>query len=427
MAASTQPRADARPIDTPAAWATRRLVLHCPDITLKGRNQGRFQAALCRNVSHRLRRAGHAWRVCAARGRVYVEAGEAPDPEVERAAALMQEVPGVSSVGAAHWLRPREVRTGDALAWSHLEALVVDLARRTFVPGASFAVRVNRVDTTLPETSQDMERRLGAAIRTHTHWDKVNLRRPDRTFHIDAYPDGLYVYADKRPGVGGLPVGTTGRVLCLLSGGIDSPVAAYMLAKRGAGIDFLHFSASHVAPEAVAASVVGRLAARLSSFALRSRLFVAPYTHFDLALAGGERSGYELLLFRRFMVRVAEALAPRIGAQALVTGDSLGQVASQTLENLVSTGAAGGLLALRPLIGLNKTEIIEVARRIGTYEIAIEPYKDCCALLAPHPRTRSRPQVVARLEAERLPRYEALVEATLADMCELAYDCGERV
>lgn len=237
----------------------------------------------------------------------------------------------------------------------------------------------------------------------------------------------MRIYAGKRHGVGGLPVGSAGRMLCLLSGGIDSAVAAYMMAKRGAEVDFVHLSASHTSPQRVADSVVGRLAARLSRYTLRSRLFAAPYTHFDLALTSGGHSGYELVLFRRFLLQVAQALAPRTGAQALVTGDSLGQVASQTLENLATTAAGGELLQLRPLIGLNKEEIMQVARRIGTYAISIEPYKDCCALLAPDPRTRSRPERVARLERERVPDYGRLVEDTLAEMCRIGFDCGEVV
>jgi len=172
--------------------------------------------------------------------------------------------------------------------------------------------------------------------------------------------------------------------------------------------------------------VVLKLAAEISRFSLRSRLYTAPYTYFDLATGGGQ-TGYELVLFRRFLMRMAERLARRLGAAGLITGDSLGQVASQTIENLATASRPVTLPLLRPLIGFNKQEIIEQARRIGTYEISILPYKDCCALIGRHPRTRSRPEQVERLEAEKLPDYEKLMDDTFADMTRYDFECGQLV
>ena len=193
---------------------------------------------------------------------------------------------------------------------------------------------------------------------------------------------------------------------------------------RFSQVDFFHLSASHMPRQEIVNSVIGRLAAQLSRYTQRSRLHVAPYTYFDLAMAGSN-SGYELVLFRRFMMRTAEQLAHRLRALALVNGDSLGQVASQTLENLVSSSCVVGMPVFRPLIGSNKEEIIDLARRLGSYDIAIEPYKDCCALIARHPKTRSSHDRLVQLEAEQLPDYDKLIDRTLADIVRLEYRFGE--
>lgn len=401
----------------------RRILLHSPDITLKGRNQDDFRRQLVENLRLRLHALGLSWQVGSARGRAYVETTGRPEQEVAAAVAALADTAGVSSLAAAVWLQPGEVREGGGLNWALLEEVMTAQAADCCTPGASFAVRVNRVDKSLPVRSQELERRLGAVVRERTGWDRVDLKRPDRTFHIDAYPDGLYLYADKRRGIGGLPVGSGGRLVALLSGGIDSPVAAFMLAKRGCNIDLFHLTAAHLDPARAGDSVVLKLAAEISRFSLNTRLYTAPYTYFDLALSGAQ-TGYELVLFRRFLLRMAEQLARRLHAAGLVTGDSLGQVASQTIENLATAGEPLNLPLLRPLIGFNKQEIIEQARRIGTYDISIQPYKDCCALIGRHPRTRSRPEPVQRLEAEKIPDYEKLMADTFADMTRYDFECG---
>jgi thiamine biosynthesis protein ThiI len=404
-----------------------RIVLHCPDITLKGRNQEDFQRALVRNVRHVLRRAGFEWRVGSARGRVYVDTGFAGEGDIARAMSILQNTAGVSSLGAATWFRPGEVvaESGD-LNWPPLERTVVALAEAAHRPDASFAIRVNRADKELPVHSRDIAVRLGDAIRGRTRWQDVDLDDPDFSVHVDAYPDGIYVYPDKRRGIGGLPAGTGGRVLALLSGGIDSPVAAFMMAKRGCTVDAFHMAAAHVRDFDAESSVVGRLAGAISRFGIRTRLHIVPYTYFDLALTG-EPSGYELMLFRRFLMRCAEHLAMKIGAGALVTGDSLGQVASQTLENLAAASRPVSLPIFRPLIGMNKQEIIDLARGIGTFETSIEPYKDCCALIARNPRTKTDHERLTRMETGLFDDYERLIRETLAEMLRLEYDCGELV
>jgi thiamine biosynthesis protein ThiI len=401
-----------------------RIVMHCPDITLKGRNQDDFQRALLRNVRHVLRRAGFGWRVGSARGRVHVETGTAGPGDLEQALAALQGVAGVSSLGAAIWFRSGALLDpSGGFNWPPVEEAAVSLAESSWRPDASFAIRVNRVDKDLPVHSRDIGERLGDVVRARTRWQEVDLDEPDFTIHVDAYPDGMYIYPDKRRGIGGLPVGTGGRVLALLSGGIDSPVAAFMMAKRGCTVDAFHMAASHLRDFDAETSVVGRLAATISRYGVRTRLYIVPYTFFDLALTG-EPTGYELVLFRRFLMRCAERLATQIDAGALVTGDSLGQVASQTLENLAAASRPVTLPVLRPLIGMNKQEIIEQARRIGSFETSIEPYKDCCALIARNPRTKSDDARLSELEATRIGDYEKLMRDTFDELLRLDYDCG---
>lgn len=405
----------------------RRILMHSPDITLKGKNQEDFQRQLVSNVKHRLQSIGLPWPVRAARGRVYVEITGRKEVDVQTALTALKDIAGISSLAATDWLHPKELLDESGqFRWELPEESIVRMAMSKPAFDTSFKVRINRVDKRLPVGSQELAERLGNAIRSKTDWEKVNLNHPDQTFYIDAYPDGLYLYADKIQGIGGLPVGTGGHVLCLLSGGIDSPVAAYMMAKRGCNVDFFHFAASHVPSTDIENSVVGRLAQQASRFCFRSRLYLVPYTYFDLALAGSH-SGYELVLFRRFLMRVAEELAVRISALMLVTGDSLGQVASQTIENLVSASQHIKIPVLRPLIGFNKQEIIELARRIGTYNISIEPYKDCCSLIGKNPRTKSRHENLQVLEAAVFSDYERLISDTLNDMTCLQFDCGKLV
>ncbi|MEX2525036.1 MAG: tRNA uracil 4-sulfurtransferase ThiI [Gammaproteobacteria bacterium] len=399
--------------------------MHCPDITLKGKNQDVFQHQLVENIRRRLHGLGMDWPVYSARGRVYIDSGGRDRETIRTVLNAMADTAGITSMAAAVWLQPARLwSSGNELNWPLIEDAMVEMAAETYQSGRSFSVRVNRVDKSLPGRSQDMEARLGRVIRERTDWDDVNLKNPDRTFYIDAYPDGLYLYSDKRPGIGGLPVGTGGRLLALLSGGIDSPVAAFMMAKRGCSIDLFHMTASHLAGSRMEESVVFRLAREISRFSLRTRLYTAPYTYFDLALQD-RKSGYELVLFRRFLMSMAEQLARRIGAGALVTGDSLGQVASQTMENLTAASQHIQIPVMRPLIGMNKQEIIAQARSIGTYDISIQPYKDCCALIGQNPRTRSRHEQLQHLEEHVFDDYDRMVEDTFRDMMCYEFRCGE--
>ena len=205
--------------------------------------------------------------------------------------------------------------------------VLVSWARAVYSPGKTFRIRGNRGNKSYPATSPQIEQVLGSLIVEETPWERVKLKNPDQTFYVDVQDDGIYLYLEKIKGAGGLPVGVGGRILVLFSGGIDSPVAAYMMARRGCPVDFIHFTVSDPRRSGKE-DKIPELARILSRYTIRSRLFLVPYVHFDMALLR-KKSRYRLILFRRFMARVAEQLAGRTGSVALATGDALGQVASR--------------------------------------------------------------------------------------------------
>jgi thiamine biosynthesis protein ThiI len=392
------------------------ILIHYGEIGLKGQNQAEFRHQLRDNVRWKLKRAGVQWPVTETVGFLSIDVPEGEISErLQVAERALSEVFGIVWFARARRV-PHDrftVATREA-DFARLESALIECANQAAGTGESFAVRSNRADKSLPFTSAELDRQLGGVLVKKTEWKKVNLTQPDVTFHVDVRQRCSHVFAEKRRGPGGLPVGSAGRVLVLLSGGIDSPVAAYLMAKRGCDVDFIHFTVAHEPPEQARRSKVFRLAQRLSEFTLGGRLYLVPYTYFDLAMLR-QKVDYDLVLFRRFMARVAERLAEQLGAQALVSGDNLAQVASQTLPNLVSTSRAAAMPVFRPLLGFDKAEIIALAKQIGTYELSIEPYKDCCALISRNPRTSSKHERLAALEARVLPDYPQLLEQTLAE------------
>jgi thiamine biosynthesis protein ThiI len=263
--------------------------------------------------------------------------------------------------------------------------------------------------------------RLGRAVQQRHPGLRVDLGRPDLRIHVEVREREAYVYDRVEPGPGGLPVGSSGRALLLLSGGIDSPVAGWMAMKRGLHVDSVHFhTPPYTAPQAAEKAVA--IARELAAWGGRpTRVQLVPLTAVQQAIGAAVPERWWTVVLRRVMVRVAGRLARRSGHRALVTGDSLGQVASQTLENMAVVDAAAELPILRPLIGLDKAEIVERARRIGTFELSVQPFEDCCVLLSPrHPATRAQPEAVALAERElALPD---LIEAALTGTESIALD-----
>ena len=413
----------------PAADSPRRILIRSPEIRIKGRNRPSFREALKRNLGQRLRGVGLGWRASSAGDRVWIEVPPGETAELDRALEAICTVFGVA-LALPCFVIPRaadgETPSADQLL-DRTTALCCRLAAETPPgPGTGFALRVRRRDRSFPIRSQAIAEVVGRAIQERTDWGRVDLSNPAFTIFVEPHGEAIYVWTRRVRGPGGLPVGVAGRLVGMLSGGFDSPVAAWMMAARGAALDFVHLTPSAADPEAPAAAKAVRLVRALSRYTGRSRLVIVPYTHFDLRLTGS-RSGYEALLFRRFAFRCGEAVARRLGASALTTGDSLSQVASQTLENLISVDAAVSLPVLRPLVGLDKVTIMTRAEAIGTWEISAVPARDCCALIAGSPRTRSEPGRIADVENHLFPDPAEIVRLSLLESVVGVFDGGEAI
>lgn len=362
------------------------LVAHYHEVGLKGRNRNFFESTLTRNLKRALRGTGYA-RVRRGFGRVSVEFKPAAriDEAVERAARVF----GIAYVGTGTRVAPDL----DAIGGAGLELM-------RSAPVESFAIRARRSYSALATTSQEINEKIGRLIQDEIG-APVNLSDPQTTLWIELFGGEALVYRDRRPGPGGLPVGVSGRMLALLSGGIDSPVAAWRMARRGAEVEMVHF---HGQPYTDPSSLrqATELAEILTRFQLRTTLHLIPLADAQREIVTSAPSSLRVVLYRRAMLRIASALAEERNAHAVVTGDSLGQVASQTLENITTVDSAvPESQVLRPLIGMDKQEIIDLAERIGTFDISTRRYQDCCVLFEPRsPATRATPGEADAAEAE---------------------------
>ena len=275
----------------------------------------------------------------------------------------------------------------------------------------SFRVTVQRSDKRFAGTSQELERTIGAAVKAASG-ARVDLTQPEATFHVEIMPGAAYLHSERIPGAGGLPVGVSGRVVALLSGGIDSPVAAWRIMSRGCQVTFVHFQ-SFPYLDASSRDKAIALTRELTRWQYKSRLHVVSFGDVQHEIVASCPTPLRVVLYRRFMLRIAQAIAEREQGEALVTGESLGQVSSQTLSNMASIDQATTMPVLRPFVGEDKQEIISLARRIETYETSIEPDQDCCTLFVPrNPATRSTVSEVE--QAERALDVSALVERGLS-------------
>jgi thiamine biosynthesis protein ThiI len=361
-----------------------RVLATTHEISLKGGNRRWFERALTANVRQALADLPVA-AVSRPAWRVLVEL-EQPVPFLEVARRL-GTVFGLQAIAAVE-------HGGQTL--DDLERLIA--SRLEGLRPSSFAVRCTRSDKSFPMTSVDIERHIGAFIVERTGWP-VRLSDPELTFNLLLDAAGFHLWFRKVLGPGGLPVGVSGRGLCLLSGGIDSPVSAYMMMKRGMQLDFVHF---HSVPRTDPASLekVEDLARLLMRYQGRARLALVPLLPIQEQIVASCPQRLRILLYRRFMLRLAAAICRRFKARAMITGESLGQVASQTIENLNAVAQVTRTPLLRPLIGLDKQEIIALARRAGSYDISIRPHLDCCSFLTPeHPATRSQPEELDAAES----------------------------
>ena len=376
----------------------RSVLIHYHEISLKRNNRGWFEGCLHRHLDALLRGLAHGG-IRRFAGRMFVDLTPAsPVREIE---SRLRTAFGIANFAVA-WrvaaaLEPIEEAFGELIE------------TRRF---ASFRVEARRGTKEFPLNSQEIAAHVGAFVRERSG-AAVRMENPDLTLYVELVGPDAYLYFEKIRGGGGLPLRSGGRVVALLSGGIDSPVASYRLMRRGCQVVFVHF---HSFPHTTAESQdkVRRLLQVLSRYQEKSKLYLVPFAELQREIVAYAPAPLRVLLYRRFMLRIAEAIAVAERASALVTGDSLGQVASQTLENLrVVSAAAARLPIFRPLIGDDKEEIIRVAREIGTYDLSILPDQDCCTLFVPkHPETMGRPEQLDQAEAALdVPR---LVEAALA-------------
>lgn len=364
---------------TPAA------ILHYHEISLKRGNRPLFLRHLQQNVRRAIGDLGPV-RLEQLPGRIVLDLTGHPDPA--RVRERLARVCGVANYSLA-------VRTG--VSREALRAAVGQvIASREF---GSFRITARRAFKTFPMTSVEMNRDLGAHVLSLRPQCRVSLEHPECNVHVEVLPGEAFVYADRDPGAGGLPVGASGTVAALLSGGIDSPVAAWRLMKRGCRVVFVHFHSVPYLPD-LSRPKVRDLVARLTQWQYYSRLFLVPFGEIQREVVLSVPPPTRVVVYRRLMVRIAERLARHAGAPALVTGESLGQVASQTLANITRIDEVASMPILRPLIGMDKLEITDQARALGTFEISIEPDADCCTLFTPrHPDTRVQSAQVAALEA----------------------------
>ncbi len=362
----------------------RYYVVHYGELSLKGKNRPLFVKQLARNVQQALHGLRGA-RDCEVRilaGRIMVIAPEtvAHADVAER----LHRVFGVSNF-APCLQAPHDMEAIKSVVSQALYGRQFD----------SFRIAARRAFKELPFGSLEMNYAIGEHVMA-THDTKVSLNHPDLTVYVELIPRQTLIYLDKLPGAGGLPNGVSGRLMTLLSGGLDSPVAAHRMMKRGCRVDFVHFH-SYPFLDRTSQDKAQMLARLLTAYQYHTTLFLVPFGEIQQHIIGVAPPPDRVVLYRRCMLRIAEAIARQRDAQALVTGESLGQVASQTLYNLQVIEAAATLPVLRPLIGMDKTEIIAEAKGIGTFETSILPDQDCCTLFVPrHPSTRAR---LDRIEA----------------------------
>ena len=362
------------------------IVLRVGELFLKGANRYQFEDLLEANVRRAL--AGVEVQLERGQGRLFVEC--LPD-EIDRCLKRLTLVFGISSLSPAQSVPPNL----DAIAAAALELTAEQLGRRSV---GSFRISARRSDKRFPVPSPEIGREVGARIVLATGL-AVDLHSPELTVGVEVGPRRSFVFIERVAGAGGLPVGSSGRVALLLSGGIDSPVAGHLMQKRGCSLRAVYFHSPPYTGARTRAKVE-QLAARLAPAQGELTLEVVPFTPIQLAVRDGAPGEMTVVLYRRAMIRIAVELARRSGCLALATGENLGQVASQTLENLACIEEAAELPVLRPLLCYDKAETIALAQRLGTYELSIEPYEDCCSLFVPkHPLTRARPSAIARVEA----------------------------
>ena len=388
------------------------FLLKLGEIVLKGANKRQFEAKLRSNVKRRMRHYGN-FDVYIMQSTVYVEPMD-DQADVDAAWDACHTIFGVVSLCRC---RPCE-KNLDAIfeAVENYLGDDLDCAR-------SFKVESKRSDKQFPLTSIGISQEIGGRI-AEAHPDLlVDVHHPDYTVYVEVRDLAAYVHGPAEPGAGGLPTGVGGRAMCLLSGGIDSPVAAYMIGKRGVEIECVHFF-SYPYTSQLAKDKVIELARLVTRYTGRMTVNVVGFTEIQEAIRDNCPEEFFTLVMRRFMMDISQRIAKHDGCGALITGENLGQVASQTMEAMTVTGAVVDIPIFMPLVGMDKEEIVTIARKIGTMETSILPYEDCCTVFTPkHPKTK--PTIAQLLDVEKNLDREALIQRALENIERIAIKYGD--
>ena len=379
------------------------LLIKNGELALKGLNRSTFEAVLLKNLRRRLKSVGH-FSLRKSQSTIYVEPLD-EWADMEEAGRCVAQVFGIAAYSRA------KVVAKDLKAIQ--DATPVYLADMLST-ARTFKVESKRADKTFPYPSPEISREVGGAVLSAFPHLRVDVYNPDVVVHIEVREAGAYIHTRQLPGAGGMPVGTAGKAAILISGGIDSPVAAWMMAKRGIALTAIHFASPPYTSER-AEEKVCELLRQVSHYAGHIKMLVVPFTELQEAIRDNCPEELFTLVMRRMMMRIASMVATTEGCGALITGESLGQVASQTIPALACTDAVATLPVFRPVIGMDKEEIIRIARKIDTFDISIQPYEDCCTVFTPrHPRTRPTLKIVEA--AEKNLDVEALLEDCLKNV-----------
>ena len=377
------------------------LLLKCGEIVLKGLNRKTFEDRLLKNLSRRMKHVADCG-ISMRQSVVYVEVPEEADADAVMDCA--RHVFGFATISRAAVCPEKTLESVIETAQSYLAP--------RFAQAGTFKVETKRGDKKFPMTSTEISQRVGGELADRFPAVKPDMHCPDLTVHVEMREKYAFVHAGPEPGAGGMPIGSNGRAALLLSGGIDSPVAGWMMAKRGLELVGIHFFSYPYTSERAKEKVL-ELGRKLTVWCGRMSVMVVPFTRIQEEIR--EKCHEELftLIMRRFMMRIAERVAVEYGCGALITGESLGQVASQTMPAMAVTGAVCGLPVFRPCIGMDKEEIVTIARKIDTFETSILPYEDCCTVFTPkHPNTK--PKMPNILDAESRLEVDALGEEAVA-------------
>lgn len=372
------------------------------ELTLKGLNRANFEDALIKNIKRRLRNLGEV-NIRKAQSAIYIEP-KTEDFDFEEALQRVKLIFGIAAFSRACVC---EKNMEDILSKS------VEYLKSTMENIRTFKVEAKRSDKRFPLTSPEICRELGGALLSAFPHLKVDVHNPDRTVFVEIRDFNAYVRAEQIQGAGGLPVGTAGTASILISGGIDSPVAAWTMAKRGLRLNAIHFASPPYTSKR-AELKVRTLLSKVARYSGSINLCIVPFTEIQEKISECCPEDFFTLIMRRMMMRIAEKIARDNSSLALITGESLGQVASQTLQALVTTDNVANMPVLRPLIGMDKEEIIRISRNIDTFETSILPYEDCCTVFTPkHPKTR--PTIELCEAAEKDLPIDQLIEKAIAE------------